>query len=71
MQVYDSFPHLIALLWKGKNGVGVCTDVFPKGNKLPSLKVLTFSRANTFSFDVVYIDNPTKISTYMVSTHHN
>ncbi|XP_078153226.1 heat shock 70 kDa protein 14-like [Carex rostrata] len=65
-QVYDSFPHLIALSWKGENGVGGNTVVFREGNKLPSLKVLTFYRANTFSFDVVYIDHPTKISTYMI-----
>jgi heat shock 70kDa protein 4 len=67
MQVNDSFPFSISLSWKGENGVESNTLVFPKGNPLPSLKVLTFYRASTFSVDAVYIDHPTKISTYTVS----
>jgi heat shock protein 4 len=62
-QVNESFPFSIALSWKGENGVESNTVVFPKGNPLPSLKVLTFYRASTFSVDAVYIDHPTKIST--------
>ena len=72
MQVNDSFPSSIALSWKGENGVEATTVVFPKGNPLPSLKVLTFYKASTFSVDVVDIDHPKEIiSTYTVSTHHN
>ncbi|KAJ3701351.1 hypothetical protein LUZ61_005056 [Rhynchospora tenuis] len=65
-QVNDSFPFSIALSWKAENGAENNTVVFPKGNPLPSLKALTFYRANTFTVDAVYTDNSTKISTYTI-----
>ncbi|KAJ1685412.1 hypothetical protein LUZ63_016802 [Rhynchospora breviuscula] len=65
-QVNDSFPFSIALSWKAENGAESNTVVFPKGNPLGSLKVLTFYRANTFTVDAVYTDNSTKISTYTI-----
>lgn len=79
MKVNESFPSSITLLWKGaapdaQNGAADSqqnTIVFPKGNPIPSVKVLTFFRSGTFSVDVQYTDvnelqAPAKISTYTV-----
>lgn len=65
-QVEDSFPFSIALHWKGPSST-LETDegsipiqsnnvIFPKGNSIPSNKMLTFYRAGTFSLDAVYAD---------------
>ncbi|MFS7980826.1 putative Heat shock protein 70 family [Helianthus anomalus] len=78
-QVQESFPFSIALTWKGsaqdsQNGNVEnqhSTIVFPKGNQIPSVKVLTFYRTGTFSVDLQYADvselqAPPKISTYTI-----
>ncbi|PKI47830.1 hypothetical protein CRG98_031791 [Punica granatum] len=80
-QVNESFPFSIGLTWKaadspnggaeGQQG----TVVFPKGNRIPSVKALTFFRSNTFTVDVHYADvgdspYPAKISTYTIGPFH-
>ncbi|KAJ3694147.1 hypothetical protein LUZ60_009627 [Juncus effusus] len=65
-QVNESFPFSVALAWQAENGPEHHTVVFPKGNPLPSVKALTFVRANTFTVDAVYTDMPYKIGTYTV-----
>lgn len=79
LQVIESFPFSIALLWKSyasdtENGVvdnQQSTIIYPRGNPIPSVKALTFYRSSTFTFDVQYADvsglpGPVKISTCMV-----
>eukprot|EP00268_Persea_americana_P064397 TRINITY_DN846_c0_g1_i7.p1 TRINITY_DN846_c0_g1~~TRINITY_DN846_c0_g1_i7.p1 ORF type:complete len:859 (+),score=197.97 TRINITY_DN846_c0_g1_i7:321-2897(+) len=78
-QVNESFPFPIGFSWKGsgpesQNGIEdhqQGTVVFPKGNPIPSVKVVTVYRSSTFSVDVHYADVselqvPTKISTYVI-----
>ncbi|KAF8727010.1 hypothetical protein HU200_019505 [Digitaria exilis] len=72
-QVNDVFPFSIALSWKpdAQNNETQQTVVFPKGNAIPSVKALTFYRANTFTIDVVKVDAndaqiEQKISTYTI-----
>ncbi|XP_047310154.1 heat shock 70 kDa protein 14-like [Impatiens glandulifera] len=78
-QVNESFPFPIALSWKGAvvdaQSEGADKDqstiVFPKGNPIPSVKILTFYRSRTFTVDVQYADvselkAPAKISTYTI-----
>lgn len=74
LQVNDGFPFTIALSWKpdAQNNETQQTIIFPKGNAIPSVKALTFYRANTFAVDVVNVDAndaqiEPKISTYTVS----
>lgn len=65
-EVQDAFPFSISLAWKGSapesEGGGAPTeaqssiDVFPKGNSVPSTKMLTFYRSGTFTVDVLYTD---------------
>lgn len=79
LKVNDSFPFSISLSWKGaapdaQNGTAEnqqSSVVFPKGNPIPSVKMLTFYRTGTFSVDMQYADvselqAPAKISTYTV-----
>ncbi|KAH7657357.1 Heat shock protein 70 family protein [Dioscorea alata] len=76
-QVHDGFPYSIALSWKGSapDSENVVTDnrqttiVFPRGNPIPSVKVLTFYRSSTFTVDAMYTNLedsqvPANISTY-------
>ncbi|XP_062179746.1 heat shock 70 kDa protein 15-like [Phragmites australis] len=72
-QVNDGFPFSIALSWKpdAQNNEAQQTVVFPKGNAIPSIKALTFYRANTFAVDVLNVDLddaqiPSKNSTYTI-----
>uniref|UniRef100_A0A7N0ZW23 Uncharacterized protein n=1 Tax=Kalanchoe fedtschenkoi TaxID=63787 RepID=A0A7N0ZW23_KALFE len=78
-QVNEWFPFSIALSWKGaapdSQNAAIeniqSTVVFPKGNPIPSAKVLTFYRTGTFTVDVLYSDvselqAPAKISTYTI-----
>ncbi|XP_058740542.1 uncharacterized protein LOC131612811 [Vicia villosa] len=59
-QVNESFPFSISLSWKGSGSDTQVnspynkqsTLVFPKGNSIPSVKVLTFFKAGTFFVDV-------------------
>lgn len=65
-QVEDSFPFSIALNWKGhaptleanEGSVAMQSTnvIFPKGNPIPSIKIVTFHRASTFTLDAVYAD---------------
>lgn len=64
-EVQDAFPFSISLAWKGsapESEEGATTEaqsssaVFPKGNSVPSTKMLTFYRASTFTIDVLYTD---------------
>lgn len=65
-QVEDSFPFSIALRWEGpaltleadEGCVPIQSNdvIFPKGNPIPSNKMLTFYRASTFSLAAVYAD---------------
>lgn len=65
-EVQDAFPFSIALAWKGsapeteEGGapaeVTSSNIVFPKGNSVPSTKMLTFFRSSTFTIDVLYAD---------------
>eukprot|EP01018_Ginkgo_biloba_P010427 Gb_20168 [translate_table: standard] len=80
-QVQDSFPFSIALSWKGpaseSDEGSIATQsnsiLFPRGNPIPSTKVLTFYRAGTFSIDALYADTKdlplgtsSKISTFTI-----
>ncbi|AQK84621.1 Heat shock protein 4 [Zea mays] len=71
-QVNDGFPFSIALSWNGDSqNTPQQTLVFPKGNAIPSTKVLTFFKSSTFEVDVLYVDPnglqiPQKISTYTI-----
>lgn len=76
-QVNESFPFSVSLSWKysgsdapdSESDNKQSTIVFPKGNPIPSSKVLTFFRTGTFSVDVQCHDlseTPTKISTYTI-----
>lgn len=64
-QVEDSFPFSIALHWKGpsptleadEGSIAMQSNIiFPKGNPIPSNKMLTFYRPGTFRVDVVYAE---------------
>jgi hypothetical protein len=73
LQVNEGFPFSIALSWKpdSQNNESQQTVVFPKGNPIPSVKVLTFLRSNTFAVDVLNVETEDsqiteKISTYTV-----
>jgi hypothetical protein len=79
LKVNESFPFSLALSWRSaatdtQNGAAdnqQSTIVFPKGNPIPSVKVLTFYRYGTFSLDIRYADvselqAPAMISTYTV-----
>ncbi|KAH7443289.1 hypothetical protein KP509_02G028700 [Ceratopteris richardii] len=81
-EVQDAFPFSISLAWKGsapESEEGETTEalttsvVFPKGNSVPSTKMLTFYRATTFSIDVLYTDledlppgTPQKLNTFTI-----
>lgn len=76
-QVNESFPFSVSLSWKSSGSDAPDSEsdnkqstlVFPKGNPIPSSKVLTFFRTGTFSIDVQCHDlseTPTKISTYTI-----
>lgn len=78
-QVHEYFPFPIALSWKGSSlGTQIgetdkqqSTLVFPRGNPIPSVKLLTFYKSKTFSVDVLYADVSglqlsTNISTYTI-----
>lgn len=65
-EVQDAFPFSIALTWKGsapepeEGGAPAETQsstiVFPKGNPVPSTKMLTFYRSGAFTIEVLYAD---------------
>ncbi|KAI5065278.1 hypothetical protein GOP47_0019973 [Adiantum capillus-veneris] len=82
-EVQDAFPFSICLAWKGAapeseeggfTGEASCSSVvFPKGNPVPSTKMLTFYRAGTFQVDALYADmqdlppgTPQKINTVTI-----
>lgn len=82
-EVQDAFPFSICLAWKGaapeseeggSHGEASCNSiVFPKGNAVPSTKMLTFYRSGTFHIDALYGDlhdlppgTPQKINTFTV-----
>ena len=84
LQVQDAFPFSVCLAWKGSapeseeggtpSETAHTSVVFPKGNPVPSTKMLTFFRAGTFNIDVLYGDmqdlplgTPQKINTFTVS----
>lgn len=65
-QVEDSFPFSIVVNERGhaptleanEGSVSMQSNnvIFPRGNPIPSTKILTLHRASTFSLDVVYAD---------------
>ncbi|KAH7430128.1 hypothetical protein KP509_09G085000 [Ceratopteris richardii] len=60
-EVQDAFPLNVCLAWKGvapecEEGETCCSIVFPKGNAIPSTKMLTFYRSGSFLLDVMYAD---------------
>eukprot|EP00250_Pteridium_aquilinum_P018222 c23991_g2_i2 orf=284-2206(+) len=82
-EVQDAFPFNICLAWKGAapeseeggtTGEASCNSiVFPKGNPVPSTKMLTFYRSGAFQIDALYGDlhdlppgTPQKINTFTV-----
>lgn len=82
-EVQDAFPFSICLAWKGSapepeeggtTGEASCSSVvFPKGNPVPSTKMLTFYRSGTFLVDALYADMqdlppgiPQKINTFTI-----
>jgi heat shock protein 4 len=79
MKVYECFSFPIALTWDADStkllDEGVKNQsivLFPKGNPIPSEKVLIFLISSTFSVDVVLVDvtclqAATRISTYTVN----
>ncbi|MCO5578136.1 hypothetical protein L7F22_031974 [Adiantum nelumboides] len=82
-EVQDAFPFSIFLAWKGaapdsevggSTGEAPCSSVvFPKGNPVPSTKMLTFFRSGTFQVDALYADmqdlppcTPQKLNTFSI-----
>lgn len=82
-EVQDAYPFNICLAWKGAAPVsdegGIYAEascnsiVFPKGNAVPSTKMLTFYRSGTFHIDALYGDlhdlppgTPQKINTFTI-----
>lgn len=74
LQVQDTIPFSIGFLLDeipigtGSNGI-----LFAKGQSIPSIKVLTFQRSNSFNLEAFYADsdefsmeNSSKISCYTV-----
>lgn len=62
MQVQDSFPFSIGLSSdKGPISAGSNGILFPKGQPIPSIKVLTFQRSNSFHLEAFYA-NPNELS---------
>ncbi|KAH7280353.1 hypothetical protein KP509_37G063200 [Ceratopteris richardii] len=65
-EVQDAFPFNVCLAWKGaapeceegETAVenSLSSIVFPKGNAIPSTKMLTFYRSGSFLLDVMYAD---------------
>lgn len=64
LQIQDTYPYAIALSWKqagdaaeGEDAAGLSNQiVFSKSNPLPSSKLLTFYRTETFTIDAFYAD---------------
>lgn len=61
MQVQDSIPFSIGFLL---DEVPICTAangvLFPKGQTIPSVKILTFQRSNLFNLEAFYA-NPNEL----------
>lgn len=92
-QIQDIYPYAIALTWKqasvaagaSANGVEGAEDaaqgnqiVFSKANPLPSSKLLTFYRTETFTIDAFYAeardlapDYNLRIGTFTVSSERS
>lgn len=76
MQVQDSFPFSIGFSSdKGPIGTGSNGMLFPKGQPIPSIKILTFQRSSLFRLEAFYANQnelppgvPSKISSFTVST---
>lgn len=57
MQVQDSIPFTIGfLLEEGPIGTGSNGVMFPKGQPIPSAKVLTLQRSSLFNLEALYAD---------------
>lgn len=57
MQVQDSFPFSIGLLSDDGPVHTMSNDIlFPKGQPIPSVKILTFQRSSTFRLEAFYAD---------------
>lgn len=81
-QVQDAFPFSISLAWKGSAPeldegehaeAQTSKVIFPRGNSVPSIKIVTFYRSSTFNIDVLYTEmhdlppgTSQKISTFTV-----
>ncbi|KAJ4782269.1 hypothetical protein LUZ62_066526 [Rhynchospora pubera] len=73
-QIQESFPFSINLTCKeivpGAENSGTeseqCLILFPKGNAIPSTKVVTLSKSGTFTLDAVYAEGSTKLCTYTI-----
>lgn len=64
-EVQDAFPFSISLAWKGSAPeldegehaeAQTSKVIFPRGNSVPSIKIVTFYRSTTFNIDVLYTD---------------
>ncbi|KAJ4808696.1 hypothetical protein LUZ62_021262 [Rhynchospora pubera] len=73
-QIQESFPFSINLTCKeivpDAENSGTeseqCLILFPKGNAIPSTKVVTLSKSGTFTLDAVYAEGSTKLCTYTI-----
>ncbi|KAJ1691207.1 hypothetical protein LUZ63_015362 [Rhynchospora breviuscula] len=73
-QIQESFPFSINLTCKeivpDAENSGTeseqCLILFPKGNVIPSTKVVTLSKSGTFTLDAVYAEGSTKLCTYTI-----
>ncbi|GLJ31905.1 hypothetical protein SUGI_0642170 [Cryptomeria japonica] len=80
-EVQDSFPFSVDLCWKSsaseadEGSVPTPSDgvLFPKGNPIPSTKMLSLYKSGTFTLDAVYSDTrdlppgtPRKITTFTI-----
>ena len=74
LQVQDSLPFSIGfLLDEGPIGTKANGILFPRGQPIPSIKVLRFQRSNSFKLEAFYADpselppgTPSRISSFTV-----
>ncbi|KAK1305389.1 Heat shock 70 kDa protein 16 [Acorus calamus] len=55
-EVQDSFPFTIGFSLEGDSSMSSNNVLFPKGQPIPSVKILSFHRSSTFNIEVFYAD---------------
>ncbi|KAK1281239.1 Heat shock 70 kDa protein 16 [Acorus gramineus] len=55
-EVQDSFPFTVGFSLEGDSSMSSNNVLFPKGQPIPSVKILSFHRSSTFNIEVFYTD---------------